>query len=62
MRDPGREQPNPEYPYTLDLRRLPFDHEAPGDAAQAERAQLPSRPTTVTPELLDTALRAQVLR
>jgi uncharacterized protein (DUF2126 family) len=29
MRDPGREQPNPEYPHTLDLRRLPFRGEGP---------------------------------
>jgi uncharacterized protein (DUF2126 family) len=45
MRDPGREQPNPEYPYTLDLRR-PFDHEDPR-AAHAERDQLLSRPTAI---------------
>ena len=60
MRDPGREQPNPEYPYTFDLRRLPVDHEERG-AAQAERDQLRSRPTTVMRqmELLDTKPRAQ---
>ena len=29
MRDPGREQPNPEYPYTLDLAgRLPVERAA----------------------------------
>ena len=62
MRDPGREQANPEYPYTLDLRRLPFDHEDPG-AAQAERDQLRSRLTTINTdntEPLDTKPRAQV--
>jgi hypothetical protein len=57
MRDPGREQPNPEYPYTLDLRRLPVDHEDVG-AAQAERDQLSSRLTRVNTELPE--LRAQV--